>query len=1164
MVFRKAAIGLSGLAIAFGLALGCGRPGLVDPDAPPDPRIERMDLQAALWSFYRFHYIVDGGRVVSLDEDGITTSEGQSYAMLRSVWSDDRETFDAVWAWTQRHLRREEDGLFSWKWKAGVLDRNAATDADTDVALALLLAARRFEEPAFEREALAIVRAIWDEEVLVDGEACLLTAGNWSKRERVPVLHVGYFAPYAYREFAKLDRDHDWSCVASTAYDVLRLIFVERDLDFPPERVYYDRKNRRVRLEHPKTLEIGDFGYDAFPIYWRLAADWHWSWRLEGELRARMLAPLHEAYVRDGARLFDRYRPDGAAKSRLEALPLYATAHALADVVDPAFAERLRREKLEPLWRNALVGRDTPYYLHNWLAFDELLSLGLARPYGEWLSFLLPFDGRAFYANLPKVPLAACLGLFPLVLLLRGTRAEPVLRAGFLAAAFAVCGLYLVWRARHSLNFIEPAGPWISVGLFAAELYCFVSVALLVVQTGLGGPRGVRRPEAPGFAPSVDVFIPIFREPLEILDRTLVAARAMDYPNARVHVLDDGHRPEVRALAERHGATYHEGPRRHAKAGNLNQALARTDGELCVVFDTDHVPTRPFLARTVPFFQDRRMGFVQTPHHFRNPDVFQHAFRAAGRIPNEQDMFNHGIQSERDRWGGTFFVGSGAVFRREALESVGGFKLLSITEDIHTSQHLHARGWRSAFVDEDLAVGLSAENLASYIVQRRRWMLGCLQIFFRDNPLFCRGLSPRQRLGYFASLYHFFYPLPRLIFWLTPLAYLFFHWHPILADVAILTAYLIPYLLVLPMISAVLIPGWSRPLWGSFYESAVSAPLARSILDLLLPKSLGFQVTPKGITSQAHRFDWASARWTLVLAVGMALGLAKGTWELVEFGVERDAYVFNLAWCGLNLVFLLAGLMIAWERPQRRVEDRVRRAIPVRIALAPERGGSAQASCAGGYVVVSTGDVGLGGCALDLDRPLPLPDRFPLELMLEVPLRIEASLAYQERRGRRTRAGLRFEALDEAEQQALLLAIFADARTWARAHEREARHFLSAIFAFGRAFAGYVLPGRAARRRHPRRRGCRTVRVRIEGREARAWLRDRSPRGLGLRVRGAAPASDARWRIVSERGGDRWGRTVYVRRSWHWLWSVGIELGGDGEVAGADAEKREDALVAVD
>jgi cellulose synthase (UDP-forming) len=99
-------------------------------------------------------------------------------------------------------------------------------------------------------------------------------------------------------------------------------------------------------------------------------------------------------------------------------------------------------------------------------------------------------------------------------------------------------------------------------------------------------------------------------------------------------------------------------------------------------------------------------------------------------------MFNHGIQGGRDNWKGAFFVGSGAVFRRQALEGIGGFKLMSITEDIHSSQHLHAKGYTSVFVDKDLAVGLAAEDYASYIVQRKRWMQGCLQIFFKNNPLF--------------------------------------------------------------------------------------------------------------------------------------------------------------------------------------------------------------------------------------------------------------------------------------------------------------------------------------------------------------------------------------------------------------------------------------------
>ncbi|MFO0691572.1 MAG: glycosyl hydrolase family 8 [Myxococcota bacterium] len=1134
----RRALGL-GLVAVLVLVAGCTRPVVVDPQAPANPRIERLDALTALWSYYRFHYIGSGaehGRVISLDEDRITTSEGQSYALLRSVWGDDRETFDAVWSWTKKHLQQRGDALFSWKWKGRVLDRNAATDADTDIALALLLASRRFEEPAFEAEARKIVRDIWDQEILVVGGKCYLTAGDWSKRERVPVLHVGYFAPYAYREFAKLDREHDWGCVARTAYDVLRLIFVEKDLDFPPERVYFDRKNEIVRLEHPKTLAIGDFGYDVFPIYWRMATDWRWSWRMEGALRERMLGPLREAYLRDGGRLFDRYRPDGTPKSKFEALPLYATLHALADVVDPEFAERLREEKLVPLWKKALVGRDTPYYLHNWLAFDETLSLGLARTFDEKLGFLLPFDGRAFQASFPKRPFLACLVLFPLVLLARGTRFEPPLRFAFLAAAFAVCGLYLVWRGQNSLNFIEPAGPFISGSLWLAELYCFVSVVLLVVQTGFGGRPVPERPEAPGFAPSVDVMIPIFKEPLEILERTLVAARAMRYPNLRVHVLDDGHREEVRVLAERLGARYIQGPRQHAKAGNLNHAIARTEGELLVIFDTDHVPTTDFLEATVPCFVDPQMGFVQTPHHFRNPDVFQHAFRANGRIPNEQDMFNHGIQSQRDRWGGAFFVGSGAVFRRKALESVGGFKLLSITEDIHTSQYVHAAGWKSVFVDRDVAVGLSAENLASYIVQRRRWMLGCLQIFFRDNPLFCRGLSLRQRVGYFASLYHFFYPIPRLVFWVTPLYYLLFHLHPILSDVAVLTAMLIPYLVVLPMISAVLIPGWSRPFWGSFYESAVSAPLARSIFDLLLPKSLGFQVTPKGITSQTHRFDWQSARWTLVLAGVMVFAMAKGAFELAQFGVERDAYVFNLGWSGLNLLFLLGGLMVAWERPQRREEERVPRAFPVRLFVAGSAGDASPT------VSARTVDVGIGGCAIDLDEATPLPARFELELGLEKSLRLGAELVYQERRGRRTRIGLRFVDRDEATTHALLLGIFADPKTWHDAHANEARSYVGAAFAFFAALAGYFRALRPARRKHPRRLVLQRARVRIGGLERRAWLRDGSPRGLGLLVRGTPPQTEGRWRIGGAGREARFARTVYVRRWARLFWRVGIEF----------------------
>lgn len=1086
---------------------------------------------SALWSFYRYRYIEDG-RVVSLDEDRITTSEGQGYAMLRAVWSDDLPTFERVWTWTRQHLQVRDDRLFAWKWKGRVLDVHSATDADTDIALALLLAARRFEEPGYEDEALAIIRDIWRLEILPVGDRYFPVAGDWAKREKVPTLHVAYLAPYAYAEFAKVDDEHPWSRVIDTSYEVLHWIYLERELLFPPEIVYVDRATGALALESPRDGRITDFGYDAFPLYWRVAADERWHGRWQGELRERMLAPLRAAYERTGS-LYDRYSLQGEARSRLEALPLYATAHSLAAIRDEAFARRLRLEKLEPLWAKALEGRDTPYYLHNWLWFDAALDIGLARRFDEVLGFLYPFDSRSFWATFPTLSFTACLLAFPAARFARGRRLRPIAVLVFLVPAFAVCIEYLVWRGTTSLNFVEPLGPMLSISLWGAELYCFGSVLLLVAQVGIRAPHERARPDAEAFRPSVDVMIPIFREPLEILERTLLAARAMRYPRFQVYVLDDGRREEVRELAEGLGARYLPGPQRNAKAGNLNEALSQTAGELIVVFDTDHLPVRSFLEETVPWFRDPQVGFVQTPHHFANPDIFQRAFRTAGRIPNEQDMFNHGIQSRRDSWGGSFFVGSGAVFRREAVAGIGGFKLLSITEDIHTSQHLHAVGWRSVFVDRDLAVGLSAENLASYVVQRRRWMLGCLQIFFRDNPLLCRGLSLRQRIGYFGSLYYFFFPLARIVFWTAPLAYLLFHLHPIFSQVSVLTALLIPYLVVLPLISLVLIPDWPRPFWGSFYENAVSAPLARSMIDLLLPKSLGFAVTPKGIVTDTARFDWHSARWTLVAAGITAFAIAKGLWEFHVFGIEQDAYFFNLAWASFNLVFLLGALMLAWERPQMRGENRVACDLPARLHLSP----SDQ------VVTGRTLDLSLSGCAIEVDGPQLLPERLRLEIdTVDGPITVAAGLVYQERIAGRVRVGLAFQEPSCELRRDLLLQVMAVPETWAGVHAREARSSLAAAVSFLAALLRFARPPRARRRRHPRSLRVRRLRLRRDGGEQVALLRSVSPLGLRVLCVGSPPQVGARWLVSCLAGTPRWGRVVHVQPRLPRVFAVGLEL----------------------
>ena len=1106
------------LLLPLSVLLACGHG---DSGRARDARARERDELSALWSFYRYAH-VERGRVVARDEGGITTSEGQSYALLRAVWAGDRATFDEVWRWTRENLQIREDRLLAWKWKDRVQDRNAATDADQDTALALVLASRRFGEARYLEEARRILADVWAREVIQAGGRFLPTGGNWAARERYPTIHVAYLAPYAYQVFAEVDPAHPWTELVRGSYEILRFLYFDSGVVLPPERIWVDPRSGALLLEKPGAGAAPQvFGYDAVPIFWRVALDARWFGRRgEADLRARMLAFPREAFRAEG-RLRERYTTGGRALSELDGQPHMASVAALAAVEDPALAAGLRREKLDALFERALAGEETPYYLHNWLWLGRALELGVARRYDEPLAFLLGIDWGPFRERFPLVPVLAALALVPLA------RRFTWARAALLALALAVSARYLGWRARETLNFVEPLGPAISLSLLAAEVYAFSTIVLLAVQVGVTRRRREPpSPLAPGEeVPSVDVFVPIYSESLEILDKTLAACMAMRYPRKTVHVCDDSHREAVARLAAEHGARYIAGPKRHAKAGNLNNALSLTQGDLVVVFDTDHVPSAAFLERTVPHFREPRMGVVQTPHHFHNPDVFQRAFGTGPAVPNEADLFNHAIQAGRDRWGGAFFVGSGAVFRRAAIASVGGFNLLSITEDIHTSQKLHAKGWRSAFVDEDLATGLSAENVQSYLVQRRRWMLGCLQIFFKDNPLLERGLPLRHRVGYFASLWYFFFPLARVAFFVTPLWYLLFHLHPLFADLPVLLAYLVPHLLLSTLAANALLPGWPRLLWGTVYEAAVAFPLARATLDLLLPKSLGFKVTPKGIVSERRRFDVSSSRLTLAAAAVAAVALGKGAFELVAFGIEVEAYAFNLFWAGANLAAILAALVVAWERPQRREDERVGRRVAVRVEAAELA------------LPAETVDLSTTGAGLRLPPGAVLPATVELAFTTPEPLRVLARVTWREEVRGALRAGIAFEGVSAEARRALVRIAFSSGEALVAAHDARTRsHVVMALH----LLAGIVrvfLRLQTRRRLGPRRAALRGLAwVGARGR-VRGVVLDLSSGGLGALFLGHPPAEAL---PIVLRDGVRWARVAHTRRVVPGVWRAGL------------------------
>ena len=268
---------------------------------------------------------------------------------------------------------------------------------------------------------------------------------------------------------------------------------------------------------------------------------------------------------------------------------------------------------------------------------------------------------------------------------------------------------YMYFRLTQTLHFNSEIETILGMGLFLAEVYVWVMLLLSYLQTVWPLKREiVPLPDDMSQWPTVDVYIPTYNEPLDVVRDTVLAAQCIDYPRDKmnIYLLDDGKRREFAVFAADVGVGYiTRNDNNHAKAGNLNHAMKLTQGELITVFDCDHVATRIFLQATVGgFLKDPKLALVQTPHYFYSPDPFERNLSVGRNIPNEGTLFYGPIQQGNDNWNATFFCGSCAVIRRSALEEIGGFAVETVTEDAHTALKLQRRGWGSAFLDIRLNV----------------------------------------------------------------------------------------------------------------------------------------------------------------------------------------------------------------------------------------------------------------------------------------------------------------------------------------------------------------------------------------------------------------------------------------------------------------------------
>ena|GEM_PF-4602614 len=329
---------------------------------------------------------------------------------------------------------------------------------------------------------------------------------------------------------------------------------------------------------------------------------------------------------------------------------------------------------------------------------------------------------------------------------------------------YIVVGLsYLAWRIHNFTQWHI----WYAPLLLAAEIYgiLFTFTYLLVSRKTMQPVWWPPIPDA-----SVDVFITTYNEPENIVKMTTVGA--LNIRGIRhVFVLDDGNRKSIRRMVEKLGAKYvARTVNTHAKAGNMNNGIKHSDAEFMIFLDCDHVPQPQFLERTLGYFRDPSIAFVQTPQTFYNPSSIQFRKLRSRNFWNEQSMFYESIQPGKNAFNAAFFCGSSAMLRRSAIDSVGGFATGTATEDIHTSLRLHAKGWSSVFLNEQLAHGLANEDISEYHKQRVRWGAGSLGLLFRspDSPFRARGLSFMQRLCYLHSTISFLNGIQRLFYILLP------------------------------------------------------------------------------------------------------------------------------------------------------------------------------------------------------------------------------------------------------------------------------------------------------------------------------------------------------------------------------------------------------------
>jgi endo-1,4-beta-D-glucanase Y len=341
---------------------------------------DRISLDES-WKFYKTDFIKSYGQVIDPDT-GNTTSEGQSYAMLRAVWKNDKKTFDGVWAWTKDHLQyRTDDKLISWLWKRNgdnyeLGDSASAADADEDIALALLFASKKWNEPIYFAAGKKIINAMWEKEVIAVDGRYFLTAGTSAKQTDGYLVNPSYFAPASYRIFAEVDTDHPWATLAADSYSILNELGKRNSTYLPSNWVLLDPTTGSLTSAATYMHKDADvYGFDAFRVMWRVALDKQWFASNQATAYLKKVEPFFEAQWNKGNQFASLYDVNGGTSIYYGSISTVAGPLSVLSVNNRTAAKEVYNEIFASKY-NAEIGfwgDRNNYYDQNWAWFATAL-----------------------------------------------------------------------------------------------------------------------------------------------------------------------------------------------------------------------------------------------------------------------------------------------------------------------------------------------------------------------------------------------------------------------------------------------------------------------------------------------------------------------------------------------------------------------------------------------------------------------------------------------------------------------------------------------------------------------------------------------------------------------------------------------------------------------